>query len=300
MPASSPPTSPTSEFTVICPREDEHEYSVDHRNGQWFIRTNDRAATSASSPRPSMRPRAKTGSSASPIATPSCSKMSTSSPLLRRLRTRRRPAAPAPLALRQDETAEANPAGEIAFPEPAYSASPGINRIFETTALPLRLSVAGHAQFGLRIRPRTARIQRSSSSRKSPAASIAPSTPASASTPPQPTASRFPSRSSIAKTSSREPGKIPLYVYGYGSYGYSLPLGFNSNRLSLLDRGVVMAYAHIRGGGDLGKPWHDAGKMLRQAQHLHRLHRRRRAPHRRPATAIPAASPSKAARPAAC
>jgi oligopeptidase B len=54
----------------------------------------------------------------------------------------------------------------------------------------------------------------------------------------------------------------PLYVYGYGSYGYSLPLGFNSNRLSLLDRGVVMAYAHIRGGGDLGKPWHDAGKML--------------------------------------
>jgi oligopeptidase B len=51
-------------------------------------------------------------------------------------------------------------------------------------------------------------------------------------------------------------------VYGYGSYGYALPLGFNSNRLSLLDRGVVMAYAHIRGGGDLGKPWHDAGKML--------------------------------------
>ena len=60
----------------------------------------------------------------------------------------------------------------------------------------------------------------------------------------------------------REPGKNPLYVYGYGSYGYSLPLGFSSNRLSLLDRGVVMAYAHIRGGGDLGKPWHDAGKML--------------------------------------
>ena len=39
-------------------------------------------------------------------------------------------------------------------------------------------------------------------------------------------------------------------------------MGFNSNRLSLLDRGIVMAYAHIRGGGDLGKPWHDAGKML--------------------------------------
>jgi oligopeptidase B len=54
----------------------------------------------------------------------------------------------------------------------------------------------------------------------------------------------------------------PLYVYGYGSYGYSLPIAFSSNRLSLLDRGVVMAFAHVRGGGDLGKPWHDAGKML--------------------------------------
>jgi oligopeptidase B len=72
---------------------------------------------------------------------------------------------------------------------------------------------------------------------------------------------RFRSRWSIAKTSARLASN-PLYVYGYGSYGYSLPIGFNANRLSLLDRGVVMAYAHIRGGGDLGKPWHDAGKML--------------------------------------
>ena len=58
---------------------------------------------------------------------------------------------------------------------------------------------------------------------------------------------------------SARPG--PLHVYGYGSYGYALPLGFNSNRLSLLDRGFVLAYAHIRGGGDLGKPWHDAGRL---------------------------------------
>jgi len=54
----------------------------------------------------------------------------------------------------------------------------------------------------------------------------------------------------------------PLYVYGYGSYGYPLPVGFSPARLSLLDRGVVLAYAHIRGGGDLGDAWHDAGKMM--------------------------------------
>src|SRR6202000_227529 len=42
----------------------------------------------------------------------------------------------------------------------------------------------------------------------------------------------------------------------------SLPNGFNSNRLSLLDRGFVLAYAHIRGGGDMGKPWHDGGRLM--------------------------------------
>jgi oligopeptidase B len=57
-------------------------------------------------------------------------------------------------------------------------------------------------------------------------------------------------------------GSNPLYVYAYGSYGAILPVTFSSTRLSLLDRGVVMAYAHIRGGGDLGKPWHDAGRMM--------------------------------------
>ncbi len=56
----------------------------------------------------------------------------------------------------------------------------------------------------------------------------------------------------------------PLYVYGYGSYGYPLPLGFSASRLALLDRGVVVAYAHIRGGGELGDPWHDAGKMMQK------------------------------------
>jgi oligopeptidase B len=57
-------------------------------------------------------------------------------------------------------------------------------------------------------------------------------------------------------------GSSPLYVYGYGSYGYALPLGFRATKLPLLDRGVVVAFAHIRGGGELGDPWHDGGKMM--------------------------------------
>ena len=56
-------------------------------------------------------------------------------------------------------------------------------------------------------------------------------------------------------------GSAPLLLYGYGSYGLSMPVSFSSNRVSLLDRGIIFAIAHIRGGGELGKPWHDAGRM---------------------------------------
>ena len=58
------------------------------------------------------------------------------------------------------------------------------------------------------------------------------------------------------------PGQNPLYVYGYGSYGIIMPDSFNVNLLPLLDRGVVTSIAHIRGGGEMGEAWHDAGKMM--------------------------------------
>ena len=65
----------------------------------------------------------------------------------------------------------------------------------------------------------------------------------------------------VTRRSTPLDGSAPLLLYGYGSYGISMPVAFNSNRLSLLDRGVIFAIAHIRGGGELGKPWHDAGRM---------------------------------------
>ncbi|MFW9786133.1 MAG: S9 family peptidase [Candidatus Thorarchaeota archaeon] len=56
-------------------------------------------------------------------------------------------------------------------------------------------------------------------------------------------------------------GTAPLYLYGYGSYGISLDPEFKSTRLSLLERGVIFAIAHVRGGGEFGKPWYYAGKL---------------------------------------
>jgi len=54
----------------------------------------------------------------------------------------------------------------------------------------------------------------------------------------------------------------PLLVYAYGSYGHSLDIGFSSANLSLLDRGFVYAVAHIRGGEELGRDWYEQGKLL--------------------------------------
>jgi len=59
-------------------------------------------------------------------------------------------------------------------------------------------------------------------------------------------------------------GRSPLLLYGYGSYGVTVDPVFNSNRLSLLNRGFTFAIAHIRGGEDLGRQWYEDGKMMKK------------------------------------
>ncbi len=251
---------PAGDFSLIAAREDEHEYSVDHRNGLWFIRTNDRGRNF----------RLVTA----PVATPgrehwteliahrdavmledvdlfagffiACEREDG----LPRLR----------LWKFAGDSAEAAPAGEIAFPEPAYSAHPHINRMFDaitfryayqslvTPSSVYEYDVATGASILLKQLEIPGGFDRTlyASERVRAKAPDGVEIPVSI----------------VYRKDMRQAGKNPLYVYGYGSYGYSLPLGFSSNRLSLLDRGMVMAYAHIRGGGDMGEPWHDAGKML--------------------------------------
>jgi oligopeptidase B len=59
-------------------------------------------------------------------------------------------------------------------------------------------------------------------------------------------------------------GSAPLLLYGYGSYGASMAPTFSSNRLSLLERGVIYAIAYIRGGGELGEEWREQGRMMQK------------------------------------
>ena len=76
-------------------------------------------------------------------------------------------------------------------------------------------------------------------------------------------------------------GTAPALLYGYGAYGMSIPAAFASNRLSLADRGFILAIAHVRGGTEKGWRWYREGKLAQEAEHVFRLHRRDRIPHRR-------------------
>jgi len=250
---------PNAEFTLISPRKDEHEYSIDHRNGLWFIRTNDRGRNFRLVTAPIDAPREWTeliphrdGIMLEEIDLfagffVACEREDG----LPRLRVWRF----------AGDGPDAAMAAEIAFPEPAYNAQPHINREFETDSfryayqsLVTPSSVYEYdVHEGASVLLKQLEVPGGFDRTLYASERVHVTAPDGA---------QVPVSLVYRKDRRQASASSPLYVYGYGSYGYSLPLGFSSNRLSLLDRGVVMAYAHIRGGGDLGKPWHDAGKML--------------------------------------
>lgn len=68
----------------------------------------------------------------------------------------------------------------------------------------------------------------------------------------------------VSKKGIRLDGSAPLLLYAYGAYGIPAEATFSNSRISLLDRGVVFAEAHIRGGNDLGEHWHDDGMLMQK------------------------------------
>ena len=68
----------------------------------------------------------------------------------------------------------------------------------------------------------------------------------------------------VYRKGTKVDGTAPMLLYAYGSYGASQSPTFSSNRLSLLDRGVIYALAYIRGGGELGEEWREQGRMLQK------------------------------------
>jgi oligopeptidase B len=249
--------TPTAELTCIAPRRDDIEYYPDHREGRFYIRVND------------------TGRNFRLVSTPinHCSPEHWQEILPHREDVMLEDAdlfADFFVACERFQglprlrvhSFSGDAVQEIAFPEPTYTAGPGTNHEFKTSTYRYGYTslVTPSSAFDYDVATGTSTLRKQVQIPGGFDRSLYTSERVFATAP---DGVQVPI-SLVYRKDLFTRGKNPLYVYAYGSYGYSLPIGFNSNRLSLLDRGVVLAYAHIRGGGDMGKPWHDAGRMMRK------------------------------------
>ncbi len=148
----------------------------------------------------------------------------------------------------------------IDFPEPAYTASPAANAEFDTEKYrySYQSPITPSSTFDYDVKAQTSALLKQQEVPggydKSKYAVERIFVPAKDETPiPVTVVYR---RDKFVKSSN------PLFVYGYGSYGITIPDSFSVLNLPLLDRGVVTSIAHIRGGGELGETWHDGGKMM--------------------------------------
>jgi len=149
---------------------------------------------------------------------------------------------------------------KIDFPEPAYAAYPYVNKVYDTTELRYgyQSPITPQSVFSYDMEKGTSTLLKQ---KEVPGGYDAKKYQVEQIYAVAKDGVKVPISVLRLKTAKLD-GTGPLYLYGYGSYGISLDSTFNSNIFSLVDRGVVTAVAHIRGGGEMGKAWHDAGRMM--------------------------------------
>jgi oligopeptidase B len=247
--------NPNGELKVVLPRQPEHEYDVDHRGNLFYIRTNKGAKNFRIVTAPVNDPSEKNWKEF--VAHRLEVKIEGISPFVDH----------AVLSewengLQQLEVIDfkTNKRHRIQFPEPVYSASLGPNREFNTTIVRYSYNslVTPNSVFDYDMNTGKATLLKQTevpggfdrnnykSERVFATASDGTKIP----------------MSMVYQKSTKLDGSAPLLLYGYGSYGISIAPTFSSNRLSLLDRGVIYVIAHIRGGGELGEEWRQAGRMM--------------------------------------
>ena len=259
---------PSGEFHLIAPREDDHEYYLDHHPGSsedpsggvFFIRTNSGGRTYRLMTAPASNPSRSRWHEVIPnrpgVMLSAAEAFRThlvlferedGLPYLRIVDLTR----PAPSALAASR--------RIDFAEPAYNATLGANPEFDTSHVRFHyesfITPRSVFDYDLHTGQRVLRKQQPVLGGYDPTLYRSERLHATA-----PDGTQIP-LSVVYRLGTPRDGRAPLLLYGYGSYGLSMPVSFSSNRISLLDRGTIFAIAHIRGGGELGKPWHDAGRM---------------------------------------
>jgi oligopeptidase B len=249
-----PSDTPHGDFRLVQPRETKHRYYLDHWSDRFFIRTDKDAINF----------RIVWAPLADPSPTHWTEFLAHDPAILREdmdFFARHAVISERESGLENlriiDLTTDAE--HRLAFPEPVYAASLDANPEFDTIMLRFRYQslITPPSVFDedMATRERILLKQTPVLGGYDPSLYVSERISATASD-----GTQVP-MSLVRRRDTALDGTSPLLLYGYGSYGLSIPPGFSSSRLSLLDRGVVFVLAHIRGGGDLGEQWRQAGKM---------------------------------------
>ena len=246
---------PDGEWKLIAPRRQDHEYDVDHHGDEFYIRSNDKGRHFRLVKAPVTNPAEVQWQEVVPHRS---DVMLEGHYMFARFYVLFERADALPhLRITDLRTGESH---RVAFPEAVYDAFPHINPEFDTDVFRYGYQslVTPNSVFDYDVNQRTAKLlkQREVPGGYEPARYRSERLHAMAAD-----GTRVPI-SLVYRADLKRDGRAPMWLTGYGSYGMPYPVSFSPVRLSLLDRGVVCAFAHIRGGGDLGKTWHDAGRML--------------------------------------
>jgi oligopeptidase B len=246
---------PNGDLKLLLPRKENHEYYIDHLGDNFYIRTNDQGKNfrlvTAPAPDPSVANWKEIIPHRKEVKIEDVDCFATHF-----VAVERENGVP---KLRVTDL-KSGKSHYVEFPEPVYVAYPGPNAEFSTTTLRFSYEsfITPNSVFDYDVVTRKRELKKQQpvlggydpklyqSERIYATAADGVKVPISI----------------VYKKELKRDGLRPMVLEGYGSYGIPNDVDFSSNRLSLLDRGVIYGTAHIRGGGDLGKEWHDSGKMM--------------------------------------
>jgi oligopeptidase B len=248
---------PERPLQVVLPREEEHRYDVDHKGGRFYIRTNKGAKNFRLVSAPVATPDAKHWEELVPHRPAVL--LETVNVFANHLVLEERANGLNRLVIFDPATKKRT---EVAMDEPTYDLSGGDNPEFNTTKFRYEVQsfVTPKSVFDYDVVKGESKLLKTTKvlggydpkqyhqERLWAIAQDGVKVPISV----------------VYKKGTKLDGTAPLLLYGYGAYGITNPATFNEARFSLLDRGVIYAIAHVRGGGEMGEPWHDDGKMLKE------------------------------------
>ncbi|MCD8488001.1 MAG: S9 family peptidase [Desertifilum sp.] len=246
---------PEGEFQVVHPRQQGMEYDIEHHGDAFYIVTNDEAINFKLVKAPVDAPGKANWQTVLPHRDDVL--LSGVSAFVHHLIIYERKAGLPTIRIQNLKTGEDN---YITFPEPTYSISEGTNPEFNTQVLRFNYAslVSPYAVYDYHLDTGDRELKKETevlggydrtqyqSDRIFATATDGRQIPISI----------------VYKKGIQPDGTHPLFLTGYGSYGANYPASFSSARLSLLDRGIIFAIAHIRGGSEMGRHWYEEGKFL--------------------------------------